>query len=498
MQEPLLRATGRVLYVCDPAGVMTFYGDREGLLGASPAQREQARREWLQRVHPDDLPRLAALEVDAAEGQPHRLDYRFCRQDGSVVPLRDSGCRLRDEATGRLLLTGILEDISAERHLAAQLRQFQKLRVFGEFAGGVAHDFNNLLTIFHGYTEMLQAGIAADDPRQEYLGEMVGAVERARALTTQILHFNRKKETPPSPLPLGTLLLSFRRMLRRIAGEKIELTVHAEEGSGWTVVASGLVESLLLNLAANACEAMPGGGCLSLELDEIVLSSSDRRVRAGWKPGPYVRVSVRDTGAGIPKGGLKRIFEPGFTTHPEREAPGMGLSLCAAIAEESGGKLTVESVPGKGSVFRLFLPRIQPSPREKLPARREAPAAFGKGKKVLVVDDDAPVRKAVAAMVRRLGFRPLCAAHGEEALRMLEREPGIRLLIADLVMPLMGGGALAETVRERWPRVGVLLISGYTLEPPGAPVFPARSPLFLPKPLAFGALARKLRELLNV
>lgn len=393
-----------------------------------------------------------------------------------------------------------LEGASSERGFTAQLRQFQKLRVFGAFAGGVAHDFNNLLTIFHGYTEILQMGIAADDPRQAYLGEMARAVERARALTTQILDFNRKKQDVPVPLSLGTFLLGFRKMLRRIVGEEIELSLQMEEGNGWAVAAPGAVESLLLNLVANACEAMPRGGRLLLELDEIVLARSDRRVRAGWKPGPYVRISVHDTGAGIPKGDLQRIFDPGFTTHPEREAPGLGLPVCAAIAEESGGRLTAKSVAGKGSVFCLFLPRIAPPPRKEPPAAAvlKAPTAFGKGRKVLVVEDDVSVNRMLATMVRQLGFQPLCAANGEEALALLEGKPGIRLLIADLVMPLMGGSALAEIVHKRWPRVGILLISGYTLESPQPTILQGFTPLFLPKPLAIGALARKLREILNV
>ncbi|MDD5349867.1 MAG: ATP-binding protein [Chthoniobacteraceae bacterium] len=381
----------------------------------------------------------------------------------------------------------------------ARLSHLQKLRLFGEFAGGVAHDFNNLLTVFHGYTELMQMTIACDDPRQEYLSEMARAVERARALTTALLDFNRKKPDTPLPLSLGTLLLGFRRMLRRIANEKIEFSVHAEEGAGWTLAAPGPIESILINLAANACEAMPQGGRLCLDLEEITLRPSDRRARAGWAPGPYVRISVRDTGAGIAKSDRPRIFEPGFTTHPEREAPGMGLTLCAAIAEANGGRLTARSIPGKGSEFQLFLPRIPAPAREEAPAAaRKAPAAFGKGKKVLVAEDDDAARKTLAAMLRQLGFQPLCASNGEEALRLLEGEPETRLLITDLVMPLMGGAALAEAVRQRWPRIGILFTSGYAMEPPEPCISQGISPFFLAKPLAFGALARKLRELLDV
>lgn len=363
----------------------------------------------------------------------------------------------------------------------------------------MAHDFNNLLTIFHGYTELLQMSIASDDPRQEYLAEMERAVERARGLTIALLDFNREKNEKPAPIAVGSVLLGFRRMLRRVAREDLEFAIHAEDGRGWALATRGALDSILLNLALNACEAMPRGGRLTIELDEITLSATDRRVRAGWKPGPYVRISVRDTGTGIPKGDRKRIFEPGFTTHPERKAPGLGLPISAMTARELGGQLTIESSPGKGSVARLFLPRGAAPPRqEPRPTARKTPAAFGKGRTALVVDDDEAACKAIAAMLRRLGFQPRCAANGEEALRMLERDPGVHLLVADLMMPLMGGAALAETVGKRWPGIAIVLVSGYGTEPPEATGSQGNSCLFLPKPLAFSALASKLRRLLNV
>jgi len=489
-----LCASGQVFYQCDPAGTkMTFWGDVAHLFGHGKTGLQGDRCRWLQQIHPADLLHLAEIEADATEGKSHCREYRFCREDGSVIYLRDTSCYRRDARTKRLFLTGFLQNISEQHHRMAQINRLQKMQVFGELAGGVAHDFNNLLTIFHGYTEILQAGTKPGDPHQEYLSEMAHAVERAKALTSQLLNFSSKKPGTLEALRLGAVVMDFYKMLRRIIGENIELVTDIPEKGGWVMADPRQLETVLVNLVVNACQAMPKRGRLSIVVAETVLAPGDRRVRAGWKPGPYVQMTVSDNGIGMNKAFLKRIFA---------QEPGCGLSICSGIVEQSGGKIAAESAPGKGSKFKVFLPRIAPPTSIGLGnasavSSKNAAVSFGKGKKILIVEDDIPVRKTLASLVRGFGCRVFCAANGDEALRILERERKIRLVITDMIMPLMGGIELVELIRYRWPGAKILLTSGYTFELPEIIDPKITSTVFLPKPLSRGVLAAKLRELLD-
>jgi len=360
----------------------------------------------------------------------------------------------------------------------------QKMQVFSELAGGVAHDFNNLLTIFQGYTELLQMEMDPNDARQGYLKEMAEAVERARTLTTQLLNISRKKRSEPEIIRMGAVLLDYQKMLRRVIPENIEVVLGVEENTGWVMADPREIETLLINLAVNACEAMPKGGRLAIELTETA---------------KQVQMTITDSGIGMENTLLSRIFEPGFTTKTTGNAAGHGLAVCSEIVEQSGGQITVQSAPGKGSSFKVSLPRIEP------PALDEAALGVstlhgvpsGKGKKVLIVEDDTPVQKALASMLRGLGYQALFAANGDEALRILKKESEIRLVITDLVMPLMGGIELAEAIRQRWPGIQMILTSGYTFESPANSAETQQPIIFLPKPIPYSILAKTLCELLN-
>ena len=370
--------------------------------------------------------------------------------------------------------------------------QVQKMQVFGALVGGVAHDFNNVLSIFHGYTEILQMEMDAQSPLQAYLAEMTAAVERAKTLTAQLSNFSRATSSAPRELRLENVLLEFRKMLRRMIREDIELVTLTEEAGGWVMADPRQIESLLTNLIVNACEAMPEGGRLSIEITNEVV----KRPKAGLKPGAYVRLAVSDTGIGMEKDFMARIFEPGFTSKPEGRNTGMGLFLCAGIVEQGGGKILVASAPGKGSTFAAYFPSL-PSPTQEAPELPPKTEGFsGKGEKILIVEDDAPLRKSLVATLRGLGFQALCAANGDEALRILEGEREIRLVISDMVMPLLSGIEMAEIVHRRWPGVKIILTSGYSVEPPVDAI--AEYATFLPKPLLRGTLIQNIRKLLDV
>jgi len=481
--EALLRASGQVIYECGPAGEMSFWGDVKGLLGCSASDIPGDRKEWLRRIHSDDLLCLNEIGAKLAEGKSRISEYRFCRNDGSVVYLRDTSCRIRKN--GRLCLTGFLQDISEQHQQSAQYRHLQKMEVFGKLTSGIAHDFNNLLTVFHGYTELLQAGILPNDPRTEFLEEMVGAVERAKTLTAQLLNFSRIRTDAPRPVRLAGVLPEFYKMLRRIIGENIELVTEIDEKSGWVMADPRQIEVVIINLVVNACEAMPKGGRLAIELA---------------KRGRYVQIVISDSGIGMEKAVLSRILKPTVSKNSPSQLPGLGLPTCLQIIEHCGGKITAESTPGKGTTFRISLPRIEPPSKED--ADNNAPfqgtSLSGKGEKVLIVEDDSSVQATVAAMARGLGYHVVCAANGNEALRILKREHEIRLVICDLVMPLMGGSELAEAIRRHWPGLRILLTSGYASASPLTITQKLNNTAFLPKPLSRGVLAGKLRELLDV
>ncbi|MCX6966881.1 MAG: ATP-binding protein [Verrucomicrobia bacterium] len=365
------------------------------------------------------------------------------------------------------------------------------MQVFSALVGGVAHDYNNLLSIFHGYTEILQMGIDPGNPLQQYLTEMMGAVERAKTLTAQLLNFSRATVSAPRELRVEKLVRDFHKMLRRMAPENIELVTELEEESGWVMADPRQIETLLSNLVLNACEAMPQGGRLCIELRDAVVAPGSRPAQEGLAPGSYLRLAVSDTGVGIPKDLIRRIFEPSFTSKPPSCNLGLGLFLSSEIVEQSGGKILVESTPGQGSTFEAFLRQIPP-PQE--PEAKPLPeVSFGKGENILIVEDDGPARKTLATMVSQLGYQAICAANGDEALGVLERKNEIRLVIADMVMPLLGGIRMAEIMRQRWPEIKIILTSGYAVEPPNKTMVE----VFLPKPIPRGALIQNIRKLLD-
>lgn len=498
----LLGAVEQIFYWEDPAvpeGI-AFQGDARRMLGLSKERLAGGRAEWLKQVHPDDLTRVRGGLAAAGKGQPQSLEYRYRRPGHAAVWLKETICPVRDSKTGRWLLAGVLADVSEDRCMGMQLRHFQKMSAFGELAGSVAHDFNNLLTLFQGYTELLQIAAKPGGASCGYLNEMAGAVERARELTSQLHRFSRRKPgNGPEAVEMAGFLKELHRMLRRLMGERIEWALSLNIRSGWVMADPVLLESLLVNLAVNASEAMPKGGRIGVKLDEVNIGPRNRRVVAGgWRPGPYLRLAVSDTGEGIRKADLERIFKPGFTTRGSCGAEGLGLSTCQGIVNECGGAMGVRSTPGKGSLFQVFLPAIPPPSAKSSNERADAqaPIPAGKGEKILVVEDDAITRKALVAMVRKLGYRVQSASNGDAAWHLLKNDRKIRLVISDIIMPLMGGGELVELVESRRPDVRFILISGYTTKPPT--YINHVHTVFLPKPLQSRVLANHLRKLLDV
>nr|MDQ3032830.1 PAS domain-containing protein [Myxococcota bacterium] len=413
------------------------------------------------------------------------VEYRF----------RGSGEARRFRATiGPLppdLVVVFAEDITDRLALEEQLRQSQKMEAVGRLAGGVAHDFNNLLSVILSYTQFLLDDLDPTAPMREDLEQVHKAGERAAELTRQLLTFSRQQLIAPKPLRLRECVQSIERMLCRVLGEDVELslsitdsrTVHADPSQ---------LDLMLMNLAVNARDAMPKGGVITIHTADVELEGAAAE-RHGVSPGPYVLLSVSDTGLGMDAATKARVFEPFFTTKEVGKGTGLGLSTVFGIVRQSRGAISVESEPGAGTKFSIYLPAVEPGGVRDAPAT-EPPPAHG-SETVLLVDDDDGVRGAARTILERAGYSVLEAETASDALLICEQHRGtIELLVSDVVMPAMSGPELAQRCGARRPEMRVLLVSGYAgHEMTGHDVADA----FLQKPITPATLVRKVREVLD-
>jgi len=387
-------------------------------------------------------------------------------------------------------------DITERRSLEEQLAQSQKMEAIGQLAGGVAHDFNNLLTVISGYSNILLQTLAEADPAHAQVKEIARAAERAEALTRQLLAFSRKQILRPANVDLNATIRDSERMLRRLAGECIEIRLALAPAEMCVLVDSGQLTQVIMNLVVNARDAMPHGGVLTIETSEAEFSADDVESHSGVAPGHYVRVGISDTGVGMDEATRARIFEPFFTTKGPGSGTGLGLSTIYGIVRQSNGYIQVYSEPGHGTAFHIYLPRLfeQPAPA---PERAAAPPKGG-GETILLVEDEPALRKLACEVLRRAGYQVMATAGGEEAVRACEqaREP-VALLITDLVMPGMSGRELAGRLEALRPELRVLYMSGYSNHAAlAAGILEGQVP-FLQKPFTPGALAEKVRQVLD-
>jgi NO-binding membrane sensor protein with MHYT domain/nitrogen-specific signal transduction histidine kinase/CheY-like chemotaxis protein len=381
--------------------------------------------------------------------------------------------------------------------LAERRQQSQKLEAIGQLAGGIAHDFNNLLTAILGNAAFVLGSTPADDPRHADIREIERAATRAAELTHQLLAFGRKQMLKPTPLDLNATLTQTMRMLTRLVGEHIEITVVPDPDL-WEVQADpAQLEQVIVNLVVNARDAMPEGGKLTIETQNVTLQPGSTSQHIGTPAGDYVLIAFTDTGIGMDPATQDRIFEPFFTTKGLGKGTGLGLATVYGIVRQSGGSISVYSEPHRGSTFKVYLPRV--SEPALTTGESAAPAASSGGTEtVLVVEDEEAVRQLAARTLFVRGYTPLVAHSGEEALRLSEQHLGpIHLLLTDVVLPRMSGSRLAETLLTTRPDLRVLYMSGFTesaivhhgVLQPGTD--------FIQKPFTPHALAIKLREVLG-
>ncbi len=403
---------------------------------------------------------------------------------------------LRD-AQGKVTgLIGIAHDVSHQKRLEEQFRQAQKMEAVGRLAGGVAHDFNNLLTVISGNTDLVLERIGASEEVRELLGEIKLAGERATTLTRQLLAFSRKQVLRPEVVDLNALLGELMKLLTRLIGEDIEVTLRAGAGLGLARIDPGQFEQAIVNLAVNARDAMPRGGGIIIETSNVEVDAEHAARHADLKPGSYVRVSVADSGVGMDEETRVRVFEPFFTTKGVNEGTGLGLAMVYGFVVQSGGHVEVHSQPGVGTTFVIHLPRAGGvvAPR----ATRDPPRVAGGQETILLVEDEDSVRRLVRRMLRRGGYTVLEAGDGEEALAVAERHAGrIDLVVTDLVMPRMSGRELAASLATLRPDARILFMSGYTDEAVIRHGIQEPGTAFVHKPFTATALAERVRELLD-
>lgn len=427
---------------------------------------------------------LVELEevVPTPDGMPHYwLVFKF--------PFRDS--------SGHKVLAGIAIDTTDRKRLEAQLRQAQKMEAIGQLAGGVAHDFNNLLTVISGYSELLQHHLSHDEPLRKQAEQIKIAGDRASALTRQLLAFSRQQVLRPVVLDLNVVVTNLLQMLPRLIGEHIELNTALDSQPTFVKTDPGQLEQVLLNLAINARDAMPGGGTLTIETSNVVLDEAACRRLGTILPGIYVQLTVRDTGCGMDAATQMHIFEPFFTTKDLGKGTGLGLATVYGIVTQSQGAISVNSAPGRGATFAVYFPK---SERECESAKNgttsmEPPPGW---ETVLVVEDQHSVRGFVRNLLMLNGYRVLEAADGSEALRICRQHPGeIQLVVTDLVMPGMSGRELVERIINEQPEIKALYMSGYTDDSVVHTGVAQAGLAFLQKPFSPTTFTHKVREVLD-
>ncbi|HSA92654.1 MAG TPA: PAS domain S-box protein [Terriglobales bacterium] len=384
------------------------------------------------------------------------------RQDGTAITVRVGGRTLHDSSGEVAGFEGILEDITERRKLEEQFQQAQKMEAVGTFAGGLAHDFNNILMITQSYAAMLLERLAQGDRLHKHAESILKAAQRGAQLTRQLLAFSRRQVLAPRVLSVNELLTEIGEILPRLIGEDIKVKMILQPGIGRVRVDSSQFEQVIMNLATNARDAMPRGGTLTIETSETELDQAYIRNHVGSRPGRHVMVAVSDTGMGMDAETRARIFEPFFTTKEIGRGTGLGLSSVYGIVKQSGGSIWVYSEPGKGTTFKIYLPRIQAGIEEE--AVEAAPAATPvEGTTVLLVEDEDAVRAAAADYLQLRGFHVLTASNGSEALQLARQHQGpIQALVTDIVMPGITGPELAHQIAELFPQVRIIFTSGYT------------------------------------
>lgn len=434
-----------------PSGLVVWSEETYRIYEVDAALFQPTRVAYYGFLLPEDRLRVSDAEMKARRtGEPYHIEHRVVLPNGKTKHVREYAEVIvtNGEVTG---LAGVVQDITEVKKLEVQLLQAQKLDSVGRLAGGIAHDFNNLLQVINGYTDILLEECGEEDPRHQYLTFVREAGERAATLTQQLLTFSRKQVPQLKLLDMNRAVAETEAIFRRIIGENIELRSLPDSTPCRVYADPGQMSQMMLNLAINARDAMPQGGALELATAKIVEDGL-----------PYVELRVTDTGTGMTDEVLKHLFEPFFTTKERGSGTGIGLATVYGIVQQHDGRISVSSVLGEGSTFRILLP-CAPEGAEVVSPSESNTESRAKGEKILVVEDDDLVRRVASLALRECGYNPLEATDAGAALEIVAREgDSIAVVISDVVMPGMSGTELVSHLRERHADMQFILMSGYT------------------------------------
>jgi PAS domain S-box-containing protein len=455
-------------------------------------------RGWTSLYHADDLSVSRRHYETLTQGQPDSVEIRVVRKDGRVRWLKVHDRPVQNAQTGRVdRIYGAAQDLTIQKQMEDQLLQAGKMEAIGQLAGGVAHDFNNLLTVIWGYCDLFKKQ-TLNATASGYLDEILEATARASDLTRQLLAFGRGQTFELKNLNLDTVIAGMGKLLARLIGEDVELRILTNPGHGLVRADPGQVERVVMNLAVNARDAMPKGGKLTIETSNVELDQEYADHHAKVEPGAYVMLAVSDTGIGMAKETASRIFEPFFTTKGTGKGTGLGLAMVYGIVKQSGGDIRVYSEPGRGTTFKIYLPRLTEGKETEAD-----PTPFllrsGQGSEtVLVLEDDNSLRTLIRQVLIRKGYEVLDTGDPHQAIRICDQYDGeIALLITDVILPKMSGPQVAEQALELRPNIKVLYTSGYTANALLHHGVQQQQPTFVEKPFTPDVLARKVREVLD-
>jgi PAS domain S-box-containing protein len=446
-------------------------------------------------LYQDSAERAVVVNQLEQEGALRDIKLRMKRQDGTPIWVSCSAKAVHEENGIVRWVDGVLEDITERTLLEEQLRQSQKMESLGTLAGGIAHDFNNILMVISGYCTLLKNKIGGDPECDRHLNPILSSTEKAAQLTQSLLAFSRKQVINPKPVDLNEVVDGMGQLLRRLIGEDIELLTHREAQRLTVMADRSQMEQILLNLVANARDAMPGGGTISIATAMVTLSQREMLLKHQFKkPGKYAVLSVSDTGSGMDAATLQRIFEPFYSTKPVGQGTGLGLAIVHGIVKQHDGDIGVYSEPGKGTTFKIHLPLLH-DPQEN-DETTTLPEAVGGTETIILGEDDEQVRQWLTDVLTQAGYTVIEAGNGEELVDRFREAAQVDLVVLDVVMPKKNGREALDEIKTTRPDIKALFISGYTADIIHRKGILDQSLNFLSKPITREVLLHKIREVL--
>jgi PAS domain S-box-containing protein len=460
---------------------------------------ELCRMPFQDFTHPEERAPSLELYRQLFQGahNSYQIEKRYIRKDGQEVWTHLSVSMAQGALGHADYALGIVENITERRNLEAKFIEAQKMEVVGQLAGGVAHDFNNVLAVIMGYSDLTMDRLEPGNALKSNLETIRSVAERAAGLTRQLLVFSRKQVVQPVVLDINDVVNDLDKMLRLLIDENIEMTIIPGKQTGRIKADSGYVGQVLMNLVVNARDAMPYGGKLTIITNNVTLDENYAHTHTGAIPGNYVMLSVRDTGTGMTEEVKAHLFEAFFTTKPKGRGTGLGLATCQTIIQQSGGHIDLYSEVGKGTIFKVYFPRVE-QPLDVADKRQTGTLPRGT-ETLLVVEDEPTVRHLARDILEAQGYEVIRASNGQHALQVAREHKGspIRLVITDVIMPVMSGNVMAEWLKSTYPDLKILFTSGYIDDTIANHGLLAAGIDFVPKPYTPAILTHKVRRMLD-